>query len=101
MIRSRIYTPAPLKRQHWLAVGLQAWHIALPWRMAGGTWYDLAKVSKGTLTTMGNANNGWRSTTRQGGFGAVLFDGSAGYVTVSPIVDLYSLVYSTTAFWVK
>ena len=67
----------PLNRQR------VAWWLTLPQRAAGFTWYDLAGRNPGTLTNMANSSNGWRPTTRPGGWGSMLFDGLAGQVTGS------------------
>ena len=76
----QINTFDPVRRVHPLNQGCVAWWLALPHSQGGGTWYDLLGSYPASFVAMSNANNGWRSTTRPGGYGHVLFDGTAGYV---------------------
>lgn len=71
----------PINAHHPLNEGRVSWLLTLPGLDGGTTWYDLMLRSPGTLTSMGNGSNGWRPTTRKGGAGDILFDGTAGYVT--------------------
>ena len=70
----------PVNKHHPLNQGRLAWWLALPGLDGGIQFHDLLGLYPGTLTSMGNSSNGWRGTTRPGGFGHLLFDGSAGYV---------------------
>lgn len=67
-----------VNRAHSLSRGRIAWWLALPGRMSGRRWYDLAGSNHGTLT------NGptWGGTARPGGSGEVRFDGSNDHVTI-------------------
>lgn len=80
-----IRTSDPVNLNHPLNQGRVAWWMALPHLASGPTWTDLMGLNHGTLTGMGNAANGWRSTTRPGGSGHVLFDGATGYIA-TPLV---------------
>lgn len=68
----------PVNRHHPLNHGRVAWWLTLS-EVAGGTiWYDLLGLYHGTLighTTVGTT--GWRGTTRPGGRGELLGDGTA------------------------
>jgi hypothetical protein len=89
----------PVVRSHPLNRGRVAWWLAVPNWMGGKTFPDLCALNPGTLVNMANANNGWRSTTRQGGLGSVLFDGSAGYIATPSRVGPQS-AYSAAA-WIN
>lgn len=82
MIDARaINAASPVNWRHPLNVGRQAWWIVMPGVMGGGVWRDITnRRNNGTLTSMGNANNGWRGTSRPGGWGSMLLDGTAGYI---------------------
>jgi len=79
----------PVNRDHPLAP--KVWYRVLPGLGGGRFWNDLLGLTNATFTTMGNANNGWRSTTRKGGDGDVLFDGTAGYADAGtpPTMNFY------------
>lgn len=99
-----VFTPAPVNRQHNLNTGRVLWHLSLPGLDGGRTFVDLVGLGTrpATLTAMGNANNGWRGSTRPGALSAhVLGDGTAGYVS-SPLAwsDLPASSY-TLALWVR
>jgi hypothetical protein len=95
-----IYTPCPVNRRHPLNSALSAWWTCLSGRMAGFTWYDVFGTDHGSLTSMGNASNGWRATTRLGGQGNLLFDGTAGYVNIpKPAVLPQGSTPRTIAIW--
>lgn len=88
----------PLNRSHPLFNGLAMRLIALPGRVGGLTFYDLAKSNHGALTSMANTSNGWRQTTRPGGFAQVLCDGSAGYINCGSHASLDSTTF-TVGCW--
>jgi hypothetical protein len=48
----------------------------VPGLEGGKTWWDLCGLNPGTLTNMTTSASGWRGTTRPGGWGHVLCDGS-------------------------
>lgn len=99
----RINDEDPVNRDYPGNIGKVAWWLALPHLSGGPTWTDLLGNSKGTLTSMGNANNGWRGTSRPGGFGEMLFDGTAGNIAAgrpSALVGGFPAGI-TVACWVK
>lgn len=83
------YNPrAPIPGSSRFAQGLQARFLAVPPYMSGPSWYDLTGHYQGTLTSMGNASNGWQGTVRPGGFAQLLLDGTAGYVTAGNVLNI-------------
>ena len=72
----------PVNRQHPQAVGLVDWWLALPGLDGGRSWWNLFARNYGTLTGMDALTGGFRGTTRPGGLGDVLFDGSDDHVAV-------------------
>ena len=92
----------PINRGHPLNRGRVAWWLTLSGGVGGGTWRDITNnKNTGVLTAMGNANNGFRATNRPGGWGNVLFDGTAGYVALGSPSSLNLLGPMTVAAWVK
>lgn len=74
----------PINWQHPLALGLKIWWLGVPGWDGGATIYDLCGLNNGTLTSMGNTSNGWVTPTRiHPEFSELLFDGTAGYVSLS------------------
>ena len=73
----QINTFDPVNRSHPLNQGCVGWWMTLPHSEGGGTWYDLMGANHASFVGMNNTNSGWRSTTRPGGYGHVLFDGAA------------------------
>ena len=78
-----VRTTGTANRRHPLNRGRVSWWLTLPHLSGTGRWFDIVGNNHGTLTSMANANNGWRPTYRPGGWGAVQFDGSAAYVASS------------------
>lgn len=78
-----IFLPDAVNRQHPLNQGRVAWWMVVPSLDGGRLWYDVLAYYHGTLTSMSNVNNGWSNLTRSGGWGSLLFDGSAGRVVTS------------------
>jgi len=73
--------------------------------MGGAKWPDLCKRNDGVLTGMGDPNKpsgsaGWRGMNRQGGHGAMLFDGSTSAVSVLTDSSLLPPLLSVAA-WVR
>jgi hypothetical protein len=107
--RLQLKVPHPLNDAHRLNKGRVLWLLAgaggNPSLLGGPTWKDLTKTkSNGTLIAMANSSaNGWRPTTRPGGWGQVLFDGSAGYVDCGnkATILLDGLSAFSAALWVK
>jgi hypothetical protein len=75
-----LFTPELVRREHPLNQGRVLWWLVLPGIEGGRLWLDLLGKNHGTLTAMSNANNGWRTSARVGGWGSLLLDGTAGYV---------------------
>jgi hypothetical protein len=85
-IRNNLRTTNIVNTKHNLAIGLVGWWLTLPTTTGSVKWFDISgNRNHGTLTTMAKATNGFRQNSRQGGFGSVLFDGTAGYVNVGTI----------------
>jgi hypothetical protein len=92
-----IYLPDPVNRQHELNQGKVAWWLTVPGLDGGRYLYDLMGLFRGTLTSMG-AGSGWKGTTRPGGFGHLVYDGtddfiSSGLVQPSPPFSIFAWVY--------
>jgi hypothetical protein len=66
----------PVDRSHPLNRGRISWWLTLPGLEGGRRWLDLMGLNHGTLTNMTTSASGWRGTTRPGGWGHILFDGS-------------------------
>lgn len=96
-----VRTIGTVNRRHPLNRGRVAWWLCLPHLSGTQTWYDLMGSNHGKLTNMANASNGWQPTFRPGGRGQVLFDGSAGYVSIpSSVIGKLSLAAgATVAVW--
>jgi hypothetical protein len=73
-----VYLPAPVDTDHPLNHKRLAWWLTLPELAGGQSWYDIMGLYPGTLQGMG-ATAGWRTTTRPGAWGSVLFDGTSGH----------------------
>lgn len=92
----RIFTPSPVNRAHPLNRGRVAWWLSIPGMIGGRQFFDLMGLSHGTLTNF-TSTSGWRGTTRVGGWGNLLFDGTDDYIETGKIVQLsgdYSLAVS-------
>lgn len=79
------------------------WWMCLPGAMGGGRWVDIGKATPahGTLTNMTTSASGWRGTTRPGGFGHVLFDGTDDYLNIPAATSLDLTPPFTLSFWLK
>ena len=94
-------TSNPVRQGHPLNQGCVAWWLTLPHTQGTATWFDLMGTNHGSLVSMGNANNGWRPTHRPGGYGHVLFDGTAGYALCRSSAILSGKSNWAIAAWVK
>lgn len=74
--RGQIFLPDPIVRHHPLAHGLMTFWLTVPGLDGGNKWYDLHGLRNGTLTNMSAGGGGWKPSTRPGGYGHVLFDGT-------------------------
>jgi hypothetical protein len=90
---------SPVNRLHPLNRDLTGWFLVLPGKNGGGQWSDLTGRNPLTLTSMGTSTTGWRPTTRLGGAGHMLFNGSAGYCLGSGVALDYASW--TVMFWVR
>lgn len=86
----------PVNRLYPLNMGRVAWWLTLPGWDGGPRWTDLMSLYPGTLTNMTTAS-GFRATTRPGGWGHLLFDGSDDYVDAG--TAQFSTGAFTIAFW--
>lgn len=95
----RVYRPAPLNRQHPLAVGLVSWWLALPHWSAGATWYDIAGGRNNGAITPGTG--GWTGRFKPGQLSGSLlnFDGSTSKVTVADNANLKGMAALTISGW--
>jgi hypothetical protein len=111
MIRPRLrqldrpFPPVPVNIRHPFAQGLVSWYLAAPGRFGGLKWFDMMGANHGALTSMNNSSNGFQgSSNRKGGRGGMLFDGTAGYITLGAPSNL-NFVGQTNAFsitaWIK
>jgi hypothetical protein len=98
--RGRIVTANPVNGRHFLNRGRVAWWLPLPHLYGGGRLYDLKGLNHATLNAMGGASNGWRPTTRPGGWGHLLTDGTAGYVSAPVPAGIGGATAATIAGWV-
>lgn len=101
-----ISTSRAWNHKHPLNQGLLAWYMVIPQWFGGLKWYDLIDNGcPGTLTSMNNSSNGFSGPKqRRGAFGSMLFDGTAGYITLGTPAKL-NLVGQTNPFtlsaWIK
>ena len=100
-LQSRVYLPEPVNLTHPLAQGLVSWWLCAPGLDGGSKWYDLVGTNNGTLTSMTTAASGWRSTTRPGGQGHLLFDGSGHRVDVAGSAFTFATNSFTVALWLN
>lgn len=77
-----VYLPRPVNWSHPLNRGRVVWFLALPGRVGGSTWYNLAASAHGAIGNATTSSSGWRPTTRPGGFGHFAFDSSDDQVDV-------------------
>jgi len=94
---------ARLNRGHWLAKGLVSWWLAVPGFIGSTTWRDLCERNNGTLTNMAvpsTSTSGWNAVTRQGGIGALAFDGTDDYVTMGSPTTLDNLSALSYCAWI-
>jgi hypothetical protein len=89
----------PVDDKHPLNRGLAAWYLTLPGLDGGNRFYDLLGLNPGTLTNMTTSSSGWRGTTRPGGRGNLLFDGTDDYVNCGEASFVPSSL--TAACWFK
>jgi len=93
----------PVHRQHPLNRNRSAWWLTLPQLAGGVKFYDLMGLNHGALTSMtSGATAGWRSTTRPGGYGALLFDSIvSSSVNMTPSPSLSPTVAMSVSLWVN
>lgn len=94
-------TIATVNRRHPLNVGRVSWWLTLPHLAGTATWYDIMGSNHGALTSMANSSNGWRPTTRPGGWGSMLFDGSAGNIATPVPFNFQDNAPFSVAAWAK
>lgn len=81
--------------------GLVSWWMAVPNYTAGGsTWRDLCGLNDGTLTNFASVDQAWKTQGQPGGFGALEFDGTNDYATVSVASSLEPPQMTVTA-WIR
>lgn len=91
----------PINVNHPLNKGRIAWWIAVPQIASGNTWFDLTGQFSGVLTAMGNSTSGWRSPTRPGSQGQMLFNGTTSAIAIpSGIFGLLSNKIISVAAWI-
>lgn len=93
----RVLLRDPVNRHHPLSRGLVSWWLTLPPLDGGARLYDIAGLNPGTLSGMGS-NGGWRGTTRPGGLGQLLFDGSNDLIDTLGTVDTFAHIQNTGVF---
>lgn len=81
-LQSNPYLPSLVNWNHPQSKGLINWWLCVPGLMGGPRWYDIVGSSHGILTNMNTSGSGWRSTSRQGGFGHILFDGTNDWINI-------------------
>jgi Concanavalin A-like lectin/glucanases superfamily len=91
----------PVNVSHPLNRGRVAWWLVLPNTYGGENFYDLIGLNQGILTAMGNSSNGWRSNQMGGTAGSLLFDGSAGYISVNNSPSLSPNLGLTVLAWIN
>src|SRR5438552_12522328 len=95
-----LFLTDPVNRHHSFAPVL--WLRAVPEIAGGQTWYDLCGQRNAALNSMANGTNGWRyAAPHIGGLGALLTDGSAGYMSGPPVGLNPSTDKFTLALWVN
>ncbi len=90
----------PVNWSHPLNAGRLAWYLCLRHLSAGVSWYNLVSSANGTLTSMA-AGTGWADTVRPGGFAAIHFSGSAGYIPLGSDPSYNVPGDLTVAAWVR
>src|SRR5207302_11302937 len=79
-----LFLADPVNRHHPFAPSL--WLRVVAGLEGGQTWYDLCGQRHAALSSMANGTNGWRyAAPHNGGLGALLTDGSAGYMSCAPV----------------
>lgn len=96
--KNPIYLPQPVNSRHPLNRGRVAWWLTVPGIYGGRQWFDLCGLHHATLTSM-TTGEGWRASTRPGGFGAMLFNGTNGHYAL--ISSIASPAAFTMALWVN
>lgn len=96
---SNILTP---NLGHPLNRGRVAWWLVTPRTSGGGKLVDLMGRNHGTLTGM-TSTGGWRGTTRPGGFGHLLFDGTDDRVVIANTTSMFNFTSGgfTLAAWIR
>jgi hypothetical protein len=96
--RERLNLRRVFNRHHWHNQGKVAHWLVLPGLDGGRQWFDPWGSYHGTLTSMITSSSGWRGTTRPGGWGHLLGNGTDSYV----IVGLNLLrVPGSVCMWVR
>lgn len=88
----------PVNKSHPLNISRRTWLLVMPTRIGGVTLVDLMNLHSATLKNFGGSTSGWRPTTRPGGFGHLLLDGSASYGTLGAFEDVGTNDF-TVAYW--
>ena len=92
----------PIDWRHHLNRGLQNWWLNVPHWQGGTTWRDLCGRQHGTLTNMAPATDWKSSTTREGGWGALDFAGTADYeVAWGSGTQITTTLPFTLSFWMN
>lgn len=79
------------------AVGLLFFGLALPKRMAGPTLYDISPKKHRCMFGGMTTGYGFQSTSRDGGYGRIGFNGSSSYGSLA--IDLSAYAKIVLAFW--
>lgn len=97
---SPLWLPDLVNRAHPLNRGRLAWWLTVPGLDGGRYLYDLMSLYPGTLTNMGSSS-GWRGTTRPGGWGHLVFDGTNDCILPAGNPHLKLGTTYTVALWAK
>src|SRR4051812_9903006 len=73
-----------IERSHPLNRGRVAWWLAIPHLSGSTLWYDPVGRNPAALLDL-STSNGWRSTSRPGGFGEVSFANTLGALSADTL----------------
>lgn len=92
-----------LNRSDPLTKVLALWWVIAPHQTGGTTWYPQVGRDRGTLTgmTLAGTTSGWQSSTRNGTYGEMRFDGSDDQVSTGTTTLVANLPAFSICLWFR